>query len=514
MKDIIYVGNISKDTIINDENSNNSLGGSAIYSSFASKSLNSNLKIGIIGNADENTVKKINSNGIDFLGNKVKNMTEFLIDESNKKCIGKNYTDVEYTGEKIKTNHLHISFRKGVDIDSIFSENKIQYNTLSADIMIYSINYIMPYLKKYSSKIDILFCNLDEYKIIKEKIKYIKNICITNEDKPVIILNKNENYTEYIKSVKNIQSTTGAGDSFIGGFLAEYVKSHDLKESLKNGVEIARKSITEIGPITEKYKTTNNNEIYTLPQTVIVIGNSCAGKSTFINYFNNNFEIYDNIDDLNPLLEVFNIDDELREKNDFMENVKYANDIVEEYKKSLNNIKFYTQKAKNGNGHDIIRPELWDKILLYATKNNTKGNIIIQFARGNDKLYEEELKRNPYDYGLKNIIENVKNKEQCIIINLKADLNERIKRNECRKNEGGHFVSEDTMKNVYKNDIFKYETKNNFKIKNINNVNIPVFILNNRNIENLEKRKSFYNKQIKKIIKMYNKYKEENDGTK
>ncbi len=513
MKDIIYIGNISNDTIICNENKYESLGGSSIYSSFASKSVNPNLKIGIIGNADEKTIKKIRNNQIDFLGNEVENMTQFSINENNQECVGKNYTEVKYNGKKEKTEHLHVSFRKGINIDSIFSKCQIEYNTLSVDVIKYSLNYILPFLRKYSSKIDILFCNLEEYNIIKENILDIKTICITNESNPAIVLDQKENYMEYIKKVNNIKSTTGAGDSFIGGFLAEYIKNHDLVNSLRNGVGIARKSISMIGPTKKTYKIQNNTRIYKIPQTVIVIGNSCTGKTTFIKYFISNFGIYDIIDDLNPLLEVFKIDDELKEKNNYLKKVKYAKDIIEEYKKSNQNICFYSQKAKNGKGHDIIRPELWDKILLYSVKGYKGKNVIIQFARGNDKLYKEKLNRNPYDYGLKNVIENTENKENCIIINLRARLEERLIRNEKRKNDGGHFVSEDTMKKIYKEDIFRYETQDNFKIKNISNARLPVFVIYNHNI-NIEDQRNFYNKRIKNIIDKYNDFKEKNYGTK
>ena len=52
-----------------------------------------------------------------------------------------------------------------------------------------------------------------------------------------------------------------------------------------------------------------------LPKNIIVVGNSCAGKTTFIDFFKSFYNIYTDIDDLAPLLEMFMIDDVSNGKN-------------------------------------------------------------------------------------------------------------------------------------------------------------------------------------------------------
>ena len=171
MWDLIFVGNISEDNIIiNASNkSNKCIGGSAVYSSFASRISNEFLKIGIIGKCNGKYKNIIEQNKIDFLGKIVVDNTIFYIDEIKNTCEGENYNNVCYeNSKKVKTRHLHISFRKGISVEQIIENELIEYDSLSVDVMIYSVNFFIPVLKKYSNKIDILFCNMDEYIMIKE----------------------------------------------------------------------------------------------------------------------------------------------------------------------------------------------------------------------------------------------------------------------------------------------------------------------------------------------------------
>ena len=54
------------------------------------------------------------------------------------------------------------------------------------------------------------------------------------------------------------------------------------------------------------------------------------------------------------------------------------------------------------------------------------------------------------------MIDYIPNKENTIIVNLVLPLDIRKKRNYIRYENGGHFVSEDTMNKVYDKDYFSY----------------------------------------------------------
>lgn len=517
---ITYVGNVSKDNIKTIRGENKiSIGGSAIYSSFATKSVNKNINISVVSNTTEKDIEYIEYNNIQFEGRKIENETEFMIDEKNGTCIGKNYNDI-YLENKTITDHLHVSFRKGIDINNIINNTKIKYKTLSVDVMIHSVKSIIPQIIKYESKINILFCNLQEYKIIREYVEKIPLVIITNNEYPIIIKEKGKLYIYNVKKCKNIVSDTGAGDSFIGGFLGEYLKNKNTEDAIKVGAEVSRLSLLSIGPIKSNSKIILNKEkIKKLPNNIIVIGNPCTGKTTFINILTKYFDVYSKIDDVKPLQEVFYMDDTIRKNADiltdskFNKNIIYSKDIIEEYKISYPKINYYTKPSKNKKGHDIIRPILWNKIIEYAIMDNNSKNKIIEFSRGKDEQYEKEYGEDVYQKNIKEIFKYLVNKDDTIIINIKSPYNTRIERNKKRAKRGGHYVSDNTMEKVYRKDYFNSEKYGKFSAFNIDSEKILVYNLNNnqRNKNHIEE---YIAQKIKNMVKIYNEFKEKENGFK
>lgn len=515
--EIVFVGNISKDTIKNNYNNIKTVfGGSALYSSLACKFCNDKLNIGVLGKTNEDLINVIEKNNISFLGEKVDICTEFNIDEEKDSCYGKNYKKIS-TSKKINTEHLHISFRKGVDIEEVLNNENIKYNTLSVDVMIYSVNEIKEKLFRYAKKINIFFCKLEEYVIIKDYVKDIKIKIITNGPNPIIIINNEKVKVLKVKGVKKPKSTTGAGDSFIGGFLSEWVKSKNVENATIVGRDISKISLKDFGPVNlrKNNKTLkDDNKFYFLPKNIIIIGNSCAGKSTIVNEWNKYFNIYKNIDDIIPLKEVFDLDDEVREnekilfEKGYKKNIKYIKKILNQYKKDYPNIKFNTIKNLNGKGHDIINPKLWDEILKFSIVEDfdVTGENIIQLARGKDENYEKMFNKNGYINPINYILESSSNKEDNLIIYIYSDFKNRIYRNIKREEKGEHFVSETTMENVYKEEYFKNLVKNQVYV--YNEIKTPFIIINNKEVNELEIEKAM-KKIINKIIRKYNKYKEQ-----
>ena len=137
-------------------------------------------------------------------------------------------------------------------------------------------------------------------------------------------------YKEYIKRKLNYDLKE------VGGFLSKYIINQDIDESISQGTYNASKSIENIGPLLSIESCIDKTTKSTLlPNNIIVIGNSCAGKTTFIDYFKKYYNIYSDIDDLEPLLEAFMLDDLL-----------YQNKI-EEFKKIKNEIKYLIKYGKS-----------------------------------------------------------------------------------------------------------------------------------------------------------------------
>ena len=520
MIDICYVGNSSNDIILVNNEMYRTLGGSSIYSSFSSRT-SFDGKIAIISKVDNNTYSLLKERQIDFFGTIVDKMTEFIIDESKSTCKSKFYnTDLINLERKIDVNHLHVSFRKGVDIESILENKLLNYNHLSVDVMIHSVEDFIPILKKYASKIEILFCNIKEYNLLKEYIKDTPLVIVTNESKPVIAITPSNTTSYNVVDNKNIKSTTGAGDTFIGGFLSKYIINKDIDEAITQGIYNSNKSIETIGPLLSKLLFVDKIiEPILLPNNIIVIGNSCAGKTTFIEYFKKYYNIYLDIDDLEPLLETFMLDDllhqnKIEEFKKIKEKLKYVCKIWEEYNNNIDLINHYTKSANQGSGHDIIRPILWDYIIQMAVVNSKTHNII-QFSRGKDDLYESEFSENSYFRSIKSFIDSLEHNDNCIIINLVSSLEIRKQRNKIRFENGGHYVSDDTMDNVYSKDIFEYmKLGDNFGYLEIDGRIIPVYtIINDKLLGDIELNE-FLEYNVNSVIKYYNQFKEEENGIK
>jgi hypothetical protein len=160
---------------------------------------------------------------------------------------------------------------------------------------------------------------------------------------------------------------------------------------------------------------------------------------------------------------------------------------------------------QNEEDNKFVRPVLWNMILERAVMLSNEQNNIIQFSRGKDIAYENEFGSNVYKRSLQSIINILKNKDDSIIVNLNSDLKIRKSRNYLRYKNGGHFVSEETMDEVYNDDIFKCEhidEKRGFIL--LNGISYPVYtIFNNKTLSQVELNQ-FMMYNLNEIINYFN----------
>ena len=89
----------------------------------------------------------------------------------------------------------------------------------------------------------------------------------------------------------------------------------------------------------------------------------------------------------------------------------------------------------------------------------------------------------------------------------------RKERNKIRFEQGGHFVSEDTMDNVYKDDIFQYEHIGDREgVINLLGVNYPVYTINNNKMLSSIELSEFLMYNVSEILKYYEEFKEEKNN--
>lgn len=112
-------------------------------------------------------------------------------------------------------------------------------------------------------------------------------------------------------------------------------------------------------------------------------------------------------------------------------------------------------------------------------------------------------------------IANLPNNVNCIIINLVSNLDIRKEKNTQRFLNGGHYIPNETMENIYSSGIFDYsKTSENLGYLTIDKKKIPAFTIINDKILSEIELNDFLEYNVKEVIKYYNKFMEDEYGFK
>ena len=121
-----------------------------------------------------------------------------------------------------------------------------------------------------------------------------------------------------------------------------------------------------------------------------------------------------------------------------------------------------TIKTEDG-GHKIRKQHLWDEVLCRSISTlNSNRCYVFEFSRGTDQAYAKEFNINPrevYHRCFSLIFQDNPNitKDNSLIIHVSASHDKRERRNRLRKARGEHSVSQQSMDEVYKHDVFYFE---------------------------------------------------------
>ena len=272
-----------------------------------------------------------------------------------------------------------------------------------------------------------------------------------------------------------------------------------------------------------------------LPKLIIVVGPSGGGKSTFVMNLRKYYKEYRVIDDLFLLQEIFRIDDCIQDivtvpnsKNKSQgiakfkkvgQNIQYCHEIWDNYHKIIMKGQYdklkprYSIACDNG-GHKIIDPNLWDQVLkLLVRELDMQEHYILQFSRGTDQAYLKAKFITPnevYLHAIQMIISNLPTtlKNSILIIHITASYRIRIERNKKRYLEGGHFVSDLTMQQVYAKDIFEFINDDEAKASNkgyisVENSYIPVYSITNEEEMLPDNLSEYFSIKLKEALKFY-----------
>lgn len=245
------------------------------------------------------------------------------------------------------------------------------------------------------------------------------------------------------------------------------------------------------------------------PWVIFVLGTSCSGKSSFIRAVNTNE--YINLDDAKPLYKFFTADAMLITRRGNFDEFILQNSITDFYQTR----KPHSKPVETG-GYRITNPAVWDYILQLTAIDVKPGDkYMIEFARGIDPEYINAFSIKPedvYKRSIEAIIQNIPTefREKSLIISISADFDSRIARNHERRRKGGHFVSENSMKTIYKSDIFEFDKiDKNTGMFDSKNVRIPVYSFENNETMDENQEKVNFIKHYQNAIAFYNKVKNE-----
>ena len=503
--DIVYVGNLARDKYVYLKKE--FWGGSAFHSSIAS-ALFGECQVGIISGIGKDFEEEIfDSLGIINICGKSEqencNVFQKDLEDSSFKLLEEKYVTYPPFLQRIYTNHLHVSFRYGVPVEDILNNPMLRYQSLSIDVMHSSIDFAIEMICRFKNKISLVFCNLQEYEQIKEYV-FSMWVVVTNEYRPITLWRNGIMQQLAIVPVNDkVIRADGAGDSFIGGFLS-ISQTFNFRKNMIRGIaaswaavacekryELSQKDLVRALEKTEKV---NKKFITKIPKHIIVIGNPCSGKSLFVDYIVDYFSnYYISIDDYNSLYNVFFLDDAIRTSSDVCEVLnKYrasnkVTNVINKYfllyKKGILETSLFTKSNCNG-GYDILRPELWDLIIEDSLKELCNGkHYIFELSRGTDQQYmsyKAITKYQVYDSAILMMIEKLHcSPDEVLIVNLTADYETRIMRNNHRALCGGHYVSDMAMKNIYAEDIFATRYPNENSMFTVGTFSIPFVTINN-----------------------------------
>lgn len=257
MNDLLFIGNISFDKITNlNGQFKKVVGGSAFNSAYCARQV-SEIKIGVysvVGN--DFPLRILQKNQINFEGLQIieEPSNTFLIDEKAETVLFEKDPLVLNLIQKIETKHLHVSCRKGINNCLNYLKN-ISHTSSSIDVYYTSLEEKFEDIISCISSTEILFLNKMEYEMLSKMLGSQLNILfpqlliIKTEDEKGIEIMKNNHQKHFgaIRREENVVSSTGAGDSFIGGFLGAYCSAQPISSCLAFGIASATLSIQGFG---------------------------------------------------------------------------------------------------------------------------------------------------------------------------------------------------------------------------------------------------------------------------
>ena len=245
---LVVVGSVALDSVKTPYGEvKNVLGGSAVYASMASKNFCKTHIVGVIGSDfPEEHINLLNENSICCKGLEIKPGKTFfwkgVYDNSNNpETLDTQLNVFANFNPKIPLDYHKYEYLLLGNIDPILQLNILEQMenpiVTSCDTMNFWISGKRSELLEVINRVDILFINEDEIKMLTNQQNIFKAAEIAKSYGPRLIVIKRGEYGSMVKSkdfiffasiypVREVVDPTGAGDCFAGGFMG-YIASQN-----------------------------------------------------------------------------------------------------------------------------------------------------------------------------------------------------------------------------------------------------------------------------------------------
>lgn len=145
--------------------------------------------------------------------------------------------------------HYHVSCRQPLIPEQILPRVMERALSFSLDFILSSARQQMTQSKGWIGCAKYVFINSQEFEILEglHNIGDIETLIITSGNQPVRVLRFGSEILHQACSDKVFYDVTGAGDVFIGAFLASQLNGNELSQSVDSAIVIAQKSLSDLG---------------------------------------------------------------------------------------------------------------------------------------------------------------------------------------------------------------------------------------------------------------------------
>lgn len=150
-------------------------------------------------------------------------------------------TEKEMTLSFLRKNHIPTVVNLGV-VDCRREEKQLQQLLRYIDILILNGHEFAELTKKSYDRLDFNTEFINKFSALQDKL-----LVVTDGEKGSYAYYQSHYFSQLAEPVNKIIDTSGCGDGYTAGFIAEYLKTKDIQKSMLCGAQYAAKILKKIG---------------------------------------------------------------------------------------------------------------------------------------------------------------------------------------------------------------------------------------------------------------------------